>query len=334
MRFPIALLAALSSGAMAARAQSAPANTRIDDIQVSREGETVSILVKLSSQPVAASAKTADENLTLEIDGVMLARLQLTPPSGAMVTKVEASGKTITLSGAAFGKATTVIYRNAVLIETKLADPELRPATSLMAATPAAKPAPAPAQPIAPQPIAVAPPPAKPQPTIEAKPHTPPPAPAPLVSRRTASLAGIDAARCAAAEAELAKDAWALAALGDHALCLLDAGKTDEAKNRLDQLAAITPQDWRVALGRAALDEKAGDSIKAQAGFVAASLAAPNDSIRSAITAHIPPTGVIVEAAAIEAKPVENKPAEAKAVEKDLPLQLPIPSAKAAVAHH
>lgn len=332
-RFPIALLAApimlwVYSGAMAAHAQSAPATSRIDDIQVSREGDTVSILVKLSAQPVAASAKTADENLTLEIDGVMLAPLQLTPPSGAMVTKVEASGKTLTLSGAAFSKATTVIYRNAVLIETKLADPELRPATSLMTASPAAKPAPTPAQPIAPQPIAVAPPPSKPQPAVETKP--PPPAPAPLVSRRTASLAGIDAARCTTAEAELAKDAWALAALGDHALCLLDAGKTDEAKNRLDQLAAITPQDWRVALGRAALDEKAGDSVKAQAGFVAASLAAPNDSIRAAITAHIPPAGEIVEAPAVEAKEAESKPAEAKAVEKDLPLQLPIPSAKAA----
>lgn len=330
-RFPIALLAApimlwVSGGAVAAHAQSAPATSRIDDIQVSREGDTVSILVKLSAQPVAASAKTADENLTLEIDGVMLTPLQLTPPSGAMVTKVEASGKTLTLSGAAFSKATTVIYRNAVLIETKLADPEQRPATSLMSATPAAKPAPAPAPPVTPQPIAVAPPPPKPQPAVETKP--PAPAPAPLVS-----LAGIDAARCTTAAAELAKDAWALAALGDHALCLLDAGKTDEAKNRLDQLAAITPQDWRVALGRAALDEKASDSVKAQAGFVAASLAAPNDSIRAAISAHIPPAGEIVEAQAVEAREAESKPAEAKAVEKDLPLQLPIPSAKAATHH-
>jgi len=103
-------------------------------------------------------------------------------------------------------------------------------------------------------------------------------------------MAGIDAARCSTAADELAKDAWALAAMGDHALCLVDAGKLDEAKNRLDQLAAITPQDWRVVLGRAMLAEKAGDTETAQAGFVSASLAAPNDAIRATITGRISAT--------------------------------------------
>jgi Flp pilus assembly protein TadD len=103
-------------------------------------------------------------------------------------------------------------------------------------------------------------------------------------------MAGIDAARCTVAADELAKDAWALAAMGDHALCLIDAGKLDEAKNRLDQLAAITPQDWRVALGRATLAEKAGDTETAQAAFVSASLAAPNDNIRTAIAERVSAT--------------------------------------------
>ena len=64
--------------------------------------------------------------------------------------------------------------------------------------------------------------------------------------------------------------------MGDHALCLIDAGKLDEAKNRLDQLGAITPRDWRVALGRAVLAETAGDMETAKAGFESAALAAPN----------------------------------------------------------
>ncbi len=99
--------------------------------------------------------------------------------------------------------------------------------------------------------------------------------------------------------------------MGDHALCLLDAGKLDEAKSRIDQLAAITPIDWRVALGRAVLDEKSGKAEKAQAGFVSASLAAPNDTIRAAITERIKP----------EAETPADNP------------QLPLPNAPATQQH-
>ena len=305
MRFPVALLAALVFGATA-HAQSAPAPVpaRIDDIQVAREGETISILVKLSQQPGAATAKPSGETLTIDLDGLTLTPLTLAPPAGSLVTKVEANAKGLTLSGAAFGSATTVIYRNAVLIEAKLAEPNLR-GSSLMATAVPAKPAPAPVAtpvpvaapkpviPAVPAPTPVAPPAIKPAAVpangLESRPtpaSVPPPEPA-MIS--TASLAGIDTARCTAAAAELAKDAWALAAMGDHALCLLDTGKADEAKNRLDQLAAITPQDWRVALGRAVLEEKSGDSVKAQASYVVASLAAPTDAIRAKITARISP---------------------------------------------
>lgn len=298
-RFSIALLTALSLGATA-HAQSAPASTsaRINDIQIARDGETVSILVKLSQQPAAAAAKPTGESLTIDIDGLSLVPLTLAPPAGSLVTKVEAGAKGLTLSGAAFGSATTVIYRNAVLIEAKLAEPDLRAGSSLMAAATPAKPAPAPvAAPTPPAPAATPVAAAAndlqshpaPAPVVHPKPApAAPPKPAP--AGPTASLAGIDAARCTAAAAELAKDAWALAAMGDHALCLLDTGKADEAKNRLDQLAAITPQDWRVALGRAVLEEKAGDIVKAQASYVAASLAAPNDAIRANIAEKISPT--------------------------------------------
>jgi hypothetical protein len=290
----------------------APQPSKIIDIQVANEGETVSILVKLSQQPSAASVKNTGGALILEIDGLALAPLSLSPPAGTMVTRVEAGAGKVTLSGAAFGAATTVIYRNAVLIEAKLAEPTLSTGASLMMPAPArptlqpkpaalplatpAPPAPLPLAMAAP-PIALpAPAPKPPQPAHDLESHpaptaeTPAAAPAPAPAEKpaalpTASLAGIDAARCAAAAAELAKDAWALGAMGDQALCLLDAGKFDEAKNRLDQLAAITPRDWRVALGRAALDDHNGEKEKAQAGYATAAKAAPNNAIRAAISA-------------------------------------------------
>lgn len=395
-------VAALTISAIPAHAQSAPAspapaaampasgvfNTRINDIQVARDGETVSILVKLSQQPGAATVKSTGETLVLEVDGLLFNTLNLSPPAGSLVTRVEAGSGRMTLSGVAFSNPTTVIYRNAIMIEAKLAEPKLQAATSLMGATvspapqplaavspppapvpapvpvkavqpvaplvtppPAATPAPAPAPvkavtpPVTPAPIPVQPPapqaaptpapepapivpvhpatstPIKPEPIALAPAETTPhpkheaedqlqshPAPAPVSEATapvapkhaapaaapaptpTASMAGIDAARCATAADELAKDAWALAAMGDHALCLIDAGKLDEAKNRLDQLAAITPQDWRVSLGRATLAEKAGDMETAQAAFVSASLAAPTDDIRTAITERVSAT--------------------------------------------
>lgn len=315
-RFPLvcltsAMLAAPVIGGPASYAQSAPASSaRIDDIQVARKGDAISILIKLSQQPAAAAVKASSEALTVEIDGLTLIPFSMSPPPGLLVTKVETASGKLTLSGAAFSNPTTVIYRNAVMVEARLAEPDLRAGTSLMVHATPAKPAPLL------QPIAAAPPSpavATPEPVDHADELQTHPAPAPTASpikpqlTSTAALAGVDAERCAAAASELAKDAWALAAMGDHALCLLDADKLDEAKSRIDQLAAITPMDWRVALGRAVLDEKSGDAEKAQAGFVSASLAAPNDAIRAAISERI--------------KPVADKPiAEAD-------LQLPLPTA-------
>ncbi|RYE01265.1 MAG: tetratricopeptide repeat protein [Sphingomonadales bacterium] len=352
---------ALTFSAIPAHAQSAPAPTspaagaltaRVNDIQVARTGDTISILVKLSQQPAAATVKSTGETLTLDIDGLNLNTLNLTPPAGSLVTRVEAASGKLTLSGVAFSSPTSVIYRNAVMIEAKLAEATLPAATSLMGATipaapkpvavspapapipvsaPAPVPAPVPvpvqvkepapakpvevqpapppaATPITPTPVALTLPPAaspKRETSDELQSHPAPAAPKPAAAAPAASMAGIDPARCSTASEELAKDAWALAAMGDHALCLIDAGKLDEAKNRLDQLAAITPQDWRVALGRATLAEKSGDTKTAQAAFVSASLAAPNDAIRVAITERISATP-------------ENK-------EADLELPLPTP---------
>jgi Flp pilus assembly protein TadD len=76
--------------------------------------------------------------------------------------------------------------------------------------------------------------------------------------------------------------------MGDQALCLLDAGKYDEAKAKLDQLAAITPLDWRVALGLAALHDHNGETDMAKDSWLAALDRAPNEEIRAAIKAKMP----------------------------------------------
>lgn len=332
MRFPAVCLSSAALAAFVlsapAYAQSAPSQAKIEDIQVSRDGETVSILVKLSQQPTAASAKSTGQALTLEVGGLTLAPLALSPPAGAMVTGVKASSGTITLSGAALDDATAIIYRKAILIEAKYAEAKLSSGSSLMKAAapaptiPPAQPAapasaspaavtpqpittvatqPAPATPASPKltPIALTPPTSSapialpsptakpPQPASDLQSHPAPLASATAVSLPTASIAGVDAARCTSAEAELKKDAWALAAMGDQALCLLDAGKYDEAKSKLDQLAAITPLDWRVALGLAVLQDHQGEKDLAQAAWLAAVDRAPTDTIRVAIKARI-----------------------------------------------
>src|SRR5262249_17386025 len=153
----------------------------------------------------------------------------------SLVRHVEAADRRVTLSGAAFGEASAVIYRNAVLIETKLVEPTLR-GSSLMAAAPAKAVAPPPAAPEPAKPIVVElPPRSQPQAqsTLESRPAVASAASTPSKHLSTASLAKIDAARCTAAAQDLGKDPWELAALGDHALCLIDSGKESEAKAKL-----------------------------------------------------------------------------------------------------
>ncbi|HEV7690258.1 MAG TPA: hypothetical protein VGO52_05525 [Hyphomonadaceae bacterium] len=284
----------------------------VKDIQVSRDGAKVSILIQLSQQPASADAKTSPDGLTLDLDGVDLLKLQLDPPDGSLVSHVEAAGQRITLSGAAFSAPSTVIYRNAVLVEATLADPPLRgaslmpvkataaaaaplaaPATAAKPAVqpPAAKPAlqpPAPPQPAA-EPVAAHP--AK-NDGLQSKPTMVNPAPKlepaadPAAYAGTAHLAGLNAQACAVALGDLQDDPWSTNALGNHALCLLDQGKMKEATNRLDQLAAFSPEDWRVSLGRALMAEKKGDASNAEIAFKAAAQLAPDETVRAAIADH------------------------------------------------
>ncbi len=357
LRFPLALGVALAFGAATAHAQSAPGQApaashspqaKIMDIEVAQEGDRVSILVKLSAQPSAASATAANNQLKLAIDGVSLVGLSLSPPPGTLVGSVTASKGEIVLGGVALTAPDVVIYRHAVLVTARLAEPADIKGASLLAGAvalpapppppvavkpPAAKPAPAPfvaPAPVAPavMPVAAAEADLAPQvaPAPQPAPQHPPepskpddelqssPAPAAIAAGRAATLAGIDAARCTAAASELAKDSWALGAMGDVALCLIDAGKPDEARARLDQLGAITPQDWRVSLGQALLASDAEDAASVNALFLAASLGAPNDDLRVAIAAHIKPeiTGV-----------VDPQPVSAPTPEPDLQIPLP-----------
>lgn len=365
LRFPLMMGVALAFGAAAAHAQSAPAGapaaasvaqTKIEDIEVAQAGETVSILVKLSGQPTAASALVAGEQLKLEIDGINLVALSLSPPPGSLVKSVTAGKSQIVMGGVALSAPDVVIYRHAVLVKARLAEPAdingeslITGAVPLAVAPPppvAAKPAPvvpapvapahaaptpvvaaapasvAAATPVTPPPGAISPEaePISPEP-LPAPAHPPEapkpddvlqsaPTPAPAVAGPVATLAGIDAARCTSAADELAKDSWALGAMGDVALCLIDAGKTDEARARLDQLGAITPGDWRVSLGRGLLES---DASVANGLFLAASLGAPNDKVRAAIVTHIQPD-VIAEPAPA------HVPA---AIEPDLQIPLP-----------
>jgi hypothetical protein len=278
MRFPSACLAAALAAAPAASAQtSAPGPARIEDIQISQDGETFSILVKLSRQPASAIARTESDDLVLDLGGLSLASLALEPPRDSMIRHVEAVDGKLRLSGAAFGEASTVIYRNAVVVKTKLAEPRSQGA-SLMTAKPIvpemATPTPA-GQERAEAPVE----------PVAAPSFAPTSAPASEQLVSLAKLAKLDTARCAEAAIELKKDSWSVPALGDHALCLIDMGSSNEANARLDQLAAFAPEDWRVALGRAVIAQQKGDASNAEIGYRAAAMLAPDANIRAAIAA-------------------------------------------------
>ncbi len=121
--------------------------------------------------------------------------------------------------------------------------------------------------------------------------------------------------------------------MGDAALCFIDQGKTVEAAAKLDQLGAITPQDWRVSLGRAVLASDAGDATGANDLFLAASLGAPSDDLRNAISARIKQETVASLPVAPEpgndqaakSEPVAPKPVEPEPTVPDNDLQLPLP---------
>ena len=152
-RFPVcAATLGLAAGMCLAPAvaQEGRSGARIEDIEISQAapeaGGGVSILVKLSEQPKSAAASQAGGALVLDIDGLLLPTLAFDPAGNAMVRHVAvtpsagaAPGSKIRFEGAAFSGASTTIYRDAVLIEAKLADANLPAGASLMAAATPAK---------------------------------------------------------------------------------------------------------------------------------------------------------------------------------------------------
>jgi hypothetical protein len=359
VRFSTALALGVAAVALTspAAAQTAAA-ARIADIRFSQAaaeaGGGVSILVVLTAQPKAATVTEVGGGLVVDIDGVALPALAFDPAGEGMVRHVAvtppgaeaATGASrIRFDGAAFTAATTTIYRDAVLVEARLAEAKLADGASLMAGAkaaaatpakaavrpavaPAAEPAagqavgsavkpaaaaaaavaaaddkthmihapaapaaagsaatPATAKPAAVEVAAAARPAAPTAPTAPSLPVVAPVAvdkPAARPASVTA-LAKLDANACAQAETQLKDDAWALGALGNRALCLIDQQKYPEAKNRIDQLAAFSPEDWRVELGRGALAAQKGDASQAEISYRNAAQLAPDEATRTAI---------------------------------------------------
>jgi hypothetical protein len=229
---------------------------RIRDIEISRQGEAVKILVSFSGQPTGAGVRSDDRTLQLDVDGLTLTPLDFATPPGRLVTHVAVEtlgeGQTrVSMNGARFGETQTTIYRDAILIETTLLEQ----------------------------------PPAAPQTQGADRAGI-----APLQGKeieRVTTLAQLDDADCTGAALTLKVDPWSLPALGDHALCLIDAGQTEAGRASLDQLASFSPEDWRAALGAAALAAHEGDASKAEIGYRNAAMLAPDAPVRQAIKDHI-----------------------------------------------
>jgi Flp pilus assembly protein TadD len=161
------------------------------------------------------------------------------------------------------------------------------PAAQISSAAPAPHPTDAKSNALESHPISLTSPAAAVQVAAAPKVAGPTPPVAPVVQRKSATtmatLAKLDTNSCAEAETQLKNDAWALGALGNHALCLIDQQKFPEAKNRIDQLAAFSPEDWRVEAGRAALAAQKGDASQAEIGYRNAAQLAPDEATRTAI---------------------------------------------------
>lgn len=240
LRFLLAAGASLLAVSGSVSAQPSPAVVNIQnlpvsvisDIDVAHQDETLSIRLSLTAQPSAASVTAVGEDLRLEIDGISLQPLILTPPAGSLLRTVSADGGAVTLSGAVLTDAEVIIYRRALLVTARLSQAELIRLTNVISARPTVE-----------------------SPAAAHQPDVHPDAPAELSPLAPAEPPSddISQARCAEAEAELAVNSWSLGAMGDFALCLIREGRNEEAKARLDQLEAIMPSDRRIAVGRDAL---------------------------------------------------------------------------------
>ncbi len=264
----------LAATAGAAHAQAA----RIEDIQVLVEDGRLQVLIRTSGQPTGASAELAGPRLVVEIAGLDLAPFETRAAPGSAVSRVSAAAASpgvsrIELAGAALSSAETVIYRNALMIEGRLADPSLDGGDSLLSkVAPETRPAS-----LAPA-VAVS----------QVAPIVPPPAAPPEVLAGAALPAALPGpATCEGLAARLEADSWDLSALGPRALCLIDDGKTEEARPLLERLSAFSPDDWRSAYGLGRLAHLAGDPSRAEIGYRNALVLASAEGDRALIRAQL-----------------------------------------------
>lgn len=274
----------LAATAGAAHAQAA----RIEDIQVLVEDGRLQVLVRTSGQPTGASADLAGARLVVEIAGLDLAPFETRAAPGSAVSRVTAAAASpgvsrIEFAGAALSSVETVIYRNALMIEGRLAEPDLKGGESLLSkVAPVIQPAPV---------VSPEPPPAPPAPAMAISlvaPIAPPPASPPEVLEGAAlPAASPGPGSCEALAARLVADAWDLTALGPRAICLIDDGKPEEARPLLERLAAFSPDDWRSEYGQGRLAHLAGDLSRAEIGYRNALVLASAEPDRALIRAQL-----------------------------------------------
>jgi hypothetical protein len=265
----------------------------VRNLEMTREGSRISFLLSFSDQPRAAGVETSATGLSIDVGGLELAVPAFAPPSGGIVRRVTteptASGGTrVRLEGAAFTGAAATIYRNAILVEARLASDQPIPSEP-----PESPKAPLPS--LAPMDVIPASAPSAPAAIAKEAPKgaaARPPAPG-QATRETASISpaalmsGSSAADCSAVRAQLTRTPWDVPSLGHHALCLIETGKLEEAGNRVSQIAAFSADDWRAHLTRAALNARQGRAEEAAAGFEKARMATRDDAIRAAIDIYV-----------------------------------------------
>lgn len=234
---PLVVIGALTAS------PSAEADTpaHIRDIQISAQGYQLEILVLLSEQPTGATASIDRNGVLLTFDGVTLSPFDVTPPSDELVSRASGSGDTISLKTAALSRIDTTLYRRSILLEGQLVTP---------VATPAPKPATKPPTAVKPK-----------APVVTADVMTAQAPSTRKISQTPRDAAGLDDASCAQARQAFDADNWNIDAMGEHVLCLMSAGHSDQAAPLVDQLEAFAPDDWRGVFARAELHRSSSPSL-------------------------------------------------------------------------
>lgn len=252
----LAALGLMSAALYAQAGAVAETPLKLVDIEVSAQLSDMNILVKLNGQPKAAQVRSNRNGLVLSLDGLDLEPFEIQRPDAPYIKHARARqtqhGASIVLEGQKITHAETVLYKNAVLIRTKLATP-LPPKPSYIG----------------------------PVPLPQEKSSTP------VKPLTISDVAGLSNDTCMAAEKAVADNPWELDKLGDHILCLLDANKVEAAKPQLEQLSAFAPDDWRVSFANAELLRLENKDSDAQIAYSNALNLTENATIRTRLNVRL-----------------------------------------------